>query len=228
MPFISIDNIRCFYREEQPEGKDAPVILCIHGSGGDSSVWEKQGHGLGKFFRLLIPDMPGHGSTGGHACTSVADYSRWVHGFSGALGLSRFFLMGHSLGGMVAQEYARLNSDRVAGLVLVSTAGSIALAPDYMQVLKNDFQRAVRMSCDNAYAPGVAQDLYRRGYDMVLRNGQEAYCNDLLACQGFDSSSWVGALALPALVICGRHDTITLPSCSRFLHEAIRGSELQV
>lgn len=228
MSFIYIDNIQYCYQESQPTVKDAPAVLCIHGSGGDSSVWERQEGGLGDFFRLVIPDLPGHGSTSGPACTSVAAYSRWLHGFAAALGLSQFFLMGHSLGGMVGQEYARLHPEQVAGIVLVSTAGTIALAPDYVQVLKNNFPRAVKISCDNAYAPGVSEDLYRRGYDMVCQNGQETYLSDILACEAFDSSAWISALALPALVICGRHDTITPPSCSRFLHKAVRGSALQV
>jgi pimeloyl-ACP methyl ester carboxylesterase len=56
---------------------------------------------------------------------------------------------------------------------------------------------------------------------MLLSNGGEAMYEDVLACTQFDSTAWVGKIAVPALVISGNHDTITPPDAGRELAAAL-------
>ena len=217
MLFTNIDGHKAAYRISSVAGHGKPVILCIHGSGGDSSVWASQLTGLAADCTLIAPDLPGHGKTLGKGGYTAEEYAAWLESFVEALGLHRFVIMGYSMGGAIAQAMAHAYSTRVAGLILVSTAMRFVVAPEYLKVLQKDFHRAARASCDSAYAPGVAPELYHRGLEMLLSNGGEAMYEDVLACTQFDSTAWAGKISVPALVISGNHDTITPPEAGREL-----------
>ena len=217
MLFTNIDGHKSAYRISSVAEHGRPVILCMHGSGGDSSVWVSQFAGLAADCTLIAPDLPGHGKTQGKGGYTAEEYASWLESFVEALGLHSFILMGYSMGGAIAQACAHAYPTRVAGLILVSTAMRFVVAPKYLKVLQKDFHRAARASCDSAYAPGVSPELYHRGLEMLVSNGGEAMYEDVFACTQFDSTAWAGKISVPALVISGNHDTITPPDSGREL-----------
>ena len=221
MLFTNIDGHKSAYKISSVAGHGKPTILCIHGSGGDSSVWVSQLACLAADCTLIAPDLPGHGKTQGKGGYTPEEYAAWLESFVEALGLHSFMVMGYSMGGAVAQAMAHAYPTRVAGLILVSTAMRFVVAPEYLNVLQKDFHRAAQASCDSAYAPGVVPELYHRGLEMLLSNGGEAMYEDVLACTQFDSTAWAGKIAVPALVISGNHDTITPPDAGRALAQSI-------
>lgn len=225
MLFTTVDGQETAYRISAVAGPASPVLLCVHGSGGDSSVWASQFAGLAQACTLIAPDLPGHGKTAGRGGYTIEEYAAWLEGFAEALGLRSAIVMGYSMGGAVAQAMAHAYPTRVAGLVLVSTAMRFDVAPEYLAVLKKDFHRAARASCDNAYAPGVAPGLYRRGLEMLLSNGGDVMYEDVLACTQFDATAWAGKISAPGLVISGVHDTITPPAVGAALAEALPRAE---
>ena len=108
-------------------GKEGIPVVLLHSFGGDSSHWSSQLDHLRHERRALAIDLRGHGKS---AAPRDGDYS--VEGFAKdvetvveKLGLRRFVLVGHSLGGAVAIKYAGAHPDRVAGLVLVGAPGKI-------------------------------------------------------------------------------------------------------
>lgn len=207
MPQVTINNTHYYFGLAACSGTHEGTLLLLHGSGGDGSVWESQAAGLGRNHRIIIPDLPGHGSSGG-AALSVLGCAEWLKQFSISLDLAPFFLVGHSLGGAIAQEFARANPRMLRGLVLAAAGLRFPVPPEYLQLVKNDVAAAIEVSCARAYAPGVAPELVSTGRGMLQRNGQAALYSDLTACAAFDSSAWVGSVELPALVICGSDDKI--------------------
>lgn len=222
----TIDGHTCAYKISSAAALGLPTLLCIHGSGGDSSVWMSQFAGLASDCTLIAPDLPGHGKTEGRGGYTVEEYAAWIESFAEALGLQSFMLMGYSMGGAVAQAFAHAYPTRVAGLILVSTAMRFAVAPEYLLVLRNDFPRAARASCDNAYAPGVSPELYHRGLEMLLSNGGEVMYEDVFACTQFDSTAWAAKITAPGLVISGNNDTITPPESGGALAAALPKARL--
>ena len=108
-------------------GKEGIPVVLLHSFGGDSSHWSSQLDHLRHERRAMAIDLRGHGKS---AAPRDGDYS--VEGFAkdldvvvGKLGLKRFVLVGHSLGGAVAIKYAGAHPDRVAGLVLVGAPGKM-------------------------------------------------------------------------------------------------------
>lgn len=192
-----------------PAAADGNTLILLHGSGGDSSVWEKQ---LGGNSALIAPDLPGHGQSDGPLRSSAQEYALWLDAFTRELAIKLIFLAGHSLGGAVAQEFSRAFPHRVAGLILAGTGTHATIASEYLELLRHNFPAAIKASCLSAYAPGTADALYVQGCEMLTRNGPEALYSDLQAYASFDSRPWAAALSVPALVLCGSEDRITPPA----------------
>jgi len=207
MPDIIIGAARCFYRvsKNKPAAGTHTLVL-LHGSGGDSSVWEKQ---LSENIPVIAPDLPGHGRSAGPLRSSAKDYALWLDAFTRGLEMGIFFLAGHSLGGAVAQEFSRAFPHRVAGLILAGTGTHATIASEYLKTLRHNFSAAVTASCLAAYAPGAADAVSAQGGKMLTRNGPAALYSDLCAYKAFDSRPWAATLSVPALVLCGEDDRIT-------------------
>lgn len=228
MLFASIDGRKAAFRISPVDENKQPAVLCIHCSGGDSSVWSNQLAGLAADCTLIAPDLPGHGKTEGRGGYSVEAYARWLDIITDAMGLESCIVMGYSIGGAIAQAFARACPERVRGLVLVSTAMRFDIAPHYLQVLKNDFPRAARASIDSAYAPGTAPELSHQGLQMLLQNGAAAMYGDVHACTKFDSTAWLADISAPALIISGRHDTIAPPEAGAALAKTLPQAEFSL
>jgi len=103
-------------------GQGEPLIV-IHGGGGNGArAWMKNIEALAGNYTVYVPDLPGFG----HSQPMEGDYYipelvEFVEAFSRSLGLKRFYLLGHSLGGGIALNYALEFPYRVTKLVLVSS-----------------------------------------------------------------------------------------------------------
>ena len=99
-----------------------PVLLLLHGIANSSKTWEGVAPALAERFTLIAPDLLGHGES----ATPRGDYSLGAHA-SGvrdvltALGHDRMTVIGHSLGGGIAMQFAYQFPERCERMVLVSS-----------------------------------------------------------------------------------------------------------
>jgi pimeloyl-ACP methyl ester carboxylesterase len=105
MHSVTIGSLRCSYRMQQ--NLPSPALILLHGSGGDSSVWDEQFKGMSFNGTLIAPDLPGHGQSAGFPLQSSSDYALWLDSLVNELQPENLFIAGHSLGGAIAQEFAR-------------------------------------------------------------------------------------------------------------------------
>lgn len=101
-----------------------PVLLLLHGITNSSETWERAAAHLSDRFTLIAPDLLGHGES----ATPRGDYSLGAHASGArdvvtALGHERATVVGHSLGGGIAMQYAYQFPERTERLVLVSSGG---------------------------------------------------------------------------------------------------------
>ncbi len=226
MPYMTIEESSFFYELSKKPHNNKKTIIFIHGSGGDSSVWEKQLSCLSDFFMMVIPDLPGHGRSEGVCFNTAKEYAVWINSLAESLNLSSFYLAGHSLGGAVAQEYAALYPEKTEGLVLVGTGLCFDISKEYLKLLQDDFEKTVKVSCDNAYADTVSEGQFKKGFEMLLKNGKKTLFRDMLACKVFDGTGIASLIRSSCLVVCGEQDKITATELSSLLSEKIEGSEL--
>ena len=112
-------NIRYLLR-----GEDGVPVILVHGFGGDLNNWLFNHEALAAKRAVYALDLPGHGASakdvGGGG---VADLAVVVNDFMAALGIDKAHLVGHSLGGAIILKLALDNSDKVASLTLIGSAG---------------------------------------------------------------------------------------------------------
>ena len=205
MPSVKVNNNSCYYAISKRAPEHGPVAVCLHGSGADGIVWSYQLSRLSSRYRVIVPDLPGHGRSEGQPLDSPDAYAAWLEDFCRALNLSAFFLMGHSFGGAIAQEYARCHPHKIRGMVLVGTGMQFVLSRTYREL----FEHGVLATADVTTESAMLPESFKKGYELLLGQSSAALHADLFAAARFDSSAWVESLRMPSLVIWGSRDEIT-------------------
>ncbi len=120
------DGMAVHLRDEGP--KDAPAIILLHGSNASLHTWQQWVDRLGKDYRIIRYDQPGHGLTGPQPKDdySAKAFVDVVDRIAKNRGLVKFYLGGNSMGGWVSHEYAKAHPEKLLGIILVDAAG----APD--------------------------------------------------------------------------------------------------
>jgi pimeloyl-ACP methyl ester carboxylesterase len=193
---------------------------------------------LAETYRLLAPDLRGHGS-GGYlpgpydAETIAADLAPTLD----ALGVVSVHVLGHSHGGAAAQAFARAHPDRVRSLMLVSTytvqqltrweriAG--VLAPPTVALLgAHRLARLVRWLRPAGGGRRLTPEAAALRATMVAANDSRRMAAALRSARRFDSRGWLGAVQVPTLVVVGDADRVVAPRQSQLLVAGIRSAQL--
>ena len=113
---------------------EGPVVLFLHGVGGGHESWAPQLDSFSLRFRAAAWDMPGYGESPPLAEMTFPALADSLGELLDQRGWDRVHLVGHSMGGMVAQEFAVAHQDRLASLTLSATSPAFG-SPD------GDFQK---------------------------------------------------------------------------------------
>lgn len=219
---------------------DGPLTLVLlHGIGGNRHVWPAQFETfVTAGYRVVAWDMPGYGESAMPAEATMASLADSLRTLLDTLGPSRFVLVGHSMGGMVAQELmargAPFTRD-IAALVLCGTSPAFG-KPD------GDFQREfVRQrtapldagktlrEMAEAIVPGMLgepdaaarEGAHALAVDAMGALTPDAYRAALQALVGFEQRTALARLAVPVLLIAGEHDTNAPPKVMARMAESI-------
>jgi len=230
MPYVSVRGLRTDYIEGGNLRKSRPTILMIHGAGQSSATWEYQVDTLKSHpeFNLLILDLPGHGTSEGGGCKSISEYTDFVKDFSDTLGLQKLILVGHSMGGGIAQVFTIDYPERVYACVLVGTGARLRVAKETLLAVKNNYEVFCEVAPTRSFASSSPEKLKIKFKEGLERTPQEISYRDLMACDEFDIVDEVGTIKVPALIISGEEDVLTPVKYGKYLNHKIRGSRLHV
>jgi pimeloyl-ACP methyl ester carboxylesterase len=132
---VEANGIRIAYADT---GAGPDVVLLLHGFTGAKEDFSDHLDPLALLgWRVIAPDLRGHGETShpvGQGQYSFELMRADVEAFTDALGLDRIVLLGHSMGGVVAQRVALSDGDRLRGLVLMDTThGASGMDPELVE-----------------------------------------------------------------------------------------------
>lgn len=229
---------------EVVERGEGPVLLLLHGFGGAKEDFADHLDSLARTHRVVAYDHRGHGASGkpeGPGAYSLARLARDVLAVADALGARRFRLVGHSMGGMVAQEVVLREPERVEALVLMETwPGAPPVASP------EEGRRAAEIALGAGMAElhrlmGERDVLATPAHERVLRErpGYRAFNDRKFLAQSphmyaalltemlerADCSDALATVACPTLVVVGEQDEAAVPGCTR-LATAIPGARL--
>lgn len=112
------------YRRAFRMAGSGPPLLLIHGITDSSGTWDPVFDGLAEHYTVIAPDLLGHGeSAKPRADYAVAAYANGMRDLLSVLGIERITLVGHSLGGGVAMQFAYQFPEKVERIALVCPAG---------------------------------------------------------------------------------------------------------
>ena len=120
------------------EGGDGPTIVLLHGPGEYGAKWLRVFPSLVASHRVIAPDLPGHGATGGfERRLDTEQITGWLDALIEATCGERPVLCGQLLGGAIAARYAVTHANKLSRLVLVDALGLTAFqpAPEFAQAL---------------------------------------------------------------------------------------------
>jgi pimeloyl-ACP methyl ester carboxylesterase len=120
---IILHGHRVTYREARPR-TEAPTLLLLHGITSSSRTWERVMPLLGQHVRVIAPDLLGHGqSAKPRGDYSLGAFASGARDLLAALGVPSASVLGHSLGGGIAMQFAYQFPERTERLALVSSGG---------------------------------------------------------------------------------------------------------
>jgi len=226
MPHVRINGEQLFYTLSQA-APGAPSMVLVHGAGGSHLHWPPELRRLAGV-SVYDLDLPGHGRSEGKGCDTIACYAEIVAAFLHALGIEQAIIMGHSMGGGIAQTMALDFADCVAGLVLVGTGARLRVAPAILEGIRNDFAGSVELVTRFAWDPEAPARLTELGRQALLETGPDVLLGDFGACDRFDVMERLEEIQVPTLAITGDADRLTPVKYARFLVESIPGARLAI
>jgi pimeloyl-ACP methyl ester carboxylesterase len=234
---VHIGDHRIAYSEG---GKGEPVVL-VHGFGASSDNWNRMAGRLTKKYRVIAPDMPGWGQSTRIDSVSYA-YPQQVerlHGFVKQLGLERFHLVGHSMGGFISSAYAARYPEEVITLGLIAPHGMVEPEPselarsvaqgDNWLVARNvpEFDRLLdKVFAKRPYLPKSVFKLFAeyavRGSAKSARIFAEMQTNDPPLAERLPH------IEAAALIVWGDQDRVLHVSSAELFRQGIRNSEVML
>ncbi|MDZ5648506.1 alpha/beta hydrolase [Nitrospirillum sp. BR 11828] len=195
-------------------GRGEPTLVFLHYWGGSARTWRHVTSRLAPSFRTVALDHRGWGHSDapsdGYALADMADDAA---GVIAALDLRRYVLVGHSMGGKVAQLLASRRPSGLAGLVLVapSPPQPMAMPGDAREQMAGAYatRETVGMVIDHVLtAKALAPEDREQVIEDSLRGAPAAKVAWPQSTSLEDISDWVGSVNVPTLVVAGELDRV--------------------
>lgn len=246
---IKIDGDRVAYRV----AGHGPVLLLVHGMAGSSLTWSHVMPALAERFTVLAPDLLGQGeSDKPRGEYSLGAHANTLRDLLDALGYERVTVIGQSLGGGVAMQFAYQFPERCERLVLVDSGGLGREVTFYLRMLTiPGFESVFPLFCTprlrdagsrvagwlgraGVRSTPARQEVWRSYASLADAASRRAFFRSLRDVIDFSGQA-VSALSrlsraaqLPTLIVWGARDPFIPVSHALVAHRAIPGSRLEI
>ena len=244
---VAVDGVEIAYVDEGPRDAPATPMLLVHGLGATLDHWALAVPPFARERRVLALDLPGFGrSAKPDAAYSPEEFVAALRGFAAAVGLDRFVLVGHSMGGAISAELTLEHPELVERLVLVDAAGMTRMPTGLLDYLVERFEqsvdpgrivlppRLVRAMVKLVFYEKVAfaeRNVMRILASMSEEDWPDRVRSFVRSVSGLSRSRVRHRLAeirVPTLIVWGARDRVLPLRHGRRLHAGIDGSRLVV
>lgn len=207
------------------------LLVFLHGVGADRRVWRRQLEHFGASFRAVAWDAPGYGDSGDFAGSGGSRRAVTISAFSEALlrlidyfGAERAHLVGHSMGGVIAQDFYSRHPARVRSLTLANTTRSLRLSMTeaeleaFLEARKTPLEQGASLA---ELARALAGNLLAEEHDPAVHAQvvaclsalrPQSYIEALEAVTRYRQRIDLGAVTVPTLIVTSDRDRLTPPT----------------
>ncbi len=210
------------------------TIVFVHGAGLDHSGWGLQSRYFGYHgINVLAVDLPAHGRSEGPPLASVEGMADWVLALLKALNIERASVVGHSMGSLVALEFAARHPEMAEKIALIGTAYPMKVGEAFLDAAKRNDHAAYDMETIWGHAaqaplagnPNPGMWMYGDTLARLARLAPDVLHTDLTACNSYAGGTEAAAkLKCPVLFVLGARDMMTPPRAAQNLLKAIAGA----
>lgn len=196
-----------------------PAVLFVHGAQLDHSVWALQSRYLAHHgYAVLAVDLPGHGRSSGAPLTTIEAMASWIGQMLDTAQVAQTALVGHSMGSLIATEFAGSQPTRVTRLALIGSAFPMRVSDELLQATRDDEPRARNMVNEWSHAtvahypsnPGPGSWVHGINIRLMQRQRPGVMYADFNACNAYGNGTQrAGAVVCPTLIVSGTRDVMT-------------------
>jgi 3-oxoadipate enol-lactonase len=194
-----------------------PPLVFLHGIGGAARAWRGQLNAFGVRTRAIAWDMPGYGGSMPLPAVSIAALADAFLDFLQQVGAAKPILVGHSIGGMIVQQWLTKNPRTTSAVVLAQTSPAFG-KPDgdwqksFIDARLGPLDRGETLA---SLAPSLVKELVgddpdpqgvELARDCMAHVPEASYRATMLALMGFDLRHALKDIAVPTLVLSGSKD----------------------
>ncbi len=206
---FDVDGVGLVY-DDEGSGQGTPLVF-IHGWTANRHRWDHQLEHFAKTRRVLRLDLRGHGDSdkpaGRYSIGGLADD---VLRLLDARGVDRFIPVGHSMGGMIAQQIALTRPERVERMVLVDSVSQMVYSRARGAVISASklvpYNTFVAINIQRAFKPGYPKELIKQYIASSQATPRHVVMSCYDAMREFDVLDRVCEIRVPVLILHGKYD----------------------
>lgn len=228
------NNVTIHYNDE---GSSEIPLVFIHGFPFDRTSWIPQYEYFKDYCRVVIYDIRGFGSSTGDSDTpfSMEVFAKDFLAFLKALHIEKAIVCGLSMGGYILMNAFNMEPERFAGIVLCDTqcnADSEEAKKKREKTIEQIREKGVADFADTFIKNVFYEESFKKKKeaveairDVILRTTQQTLVAAVKAlAKRPDTCEVLQSVKVPALIICGKQDTVTPPEKSQVIHDLIKSS----
>lgn len=235
MPLARVGDINLYY---EVEGLGKSNLILIHGLGGDGNGWSRVCPTLKQHYRLIIPDLRGHGRTGAYLHSfTIKTLADDIISLMNQANIESANILGSSMGGMVSQCLGIYYPERVNSLIL---ANSECYISSRLKMIINNWiylaeNLGYRCYLENMI-PWIYSETFFNSHEVEIKTridelsdrSVSAFIQAAKAVLKYDVSHLLSHISAPTLIIAGELDTLITEEYSNWLNQTIPNSQLEI
>jgi len=236
MPRQRVGDIEIYY---EIHGNGPRMLVMIRGLGSNLLSWYEQLDEFARHYKCVVFDNRGAGRTDKpDAPYSIKQMADDTAGLMDALGITRAALLGISMGGMIAQEFALNHQEKLSCLILGCThfggKGVVQSSPEIVAAVVAGPKATPEQQRLQLQAV-FSDDTINNRPEVVAKSNRIraqypippfALARQVQGIGAFDASARLGNIKVPTMVITGREDRLVAPQNSKLIAERIAGAKL--
>ena len=206
MPIIETKRGKIHYKDYRKDSSSNTPYLLIHGAGSQYMDFPSL---MRRNLQTIAIELPSHGRSPQRDSASIEDYAQDIIAFLDALNLEKVIVIGHSMGGGIAQQIALDYPERLKGLILIATGARLAVNSAIIEGILTHPEETARSVTRWSWGNFADDALIEQGIAHLLETPLELIQGDYIACNQFDVRSRLSEIKAETLIIAGAKDKMT-------------------